>query len=268
MQEIWKPVKDYEGSYEVSNYGRVRSIDRYVFDKGKPSFRKGVDISICKMPQGYEFVTLYQENKQKHKLVHRLVAEAFIENPYNYNEINHIDCNKTNNIVSNLEWCSRKHNVEHAKRNGLLKNEQFYVPVAQINKDGVVINKYGSLIEAANKVDGIPQNIGHCCKHETMSMYGYYWEYDTGDYSIGQKVDVKNRAIIKSQGKTLKPVAQVDIKTNRIIKLYPSMKSAGEDNNCHPNFIGKCCNGRLREYRGYKWCHATPEMKIGDMVNE
>ena len=212
MQEIWKPVKDYEDLYEVSNFGNIRSVDRYVIDKGNRSFRKGTNISICDNGHGYKYVTLYKNGKQSHKHVHRLVAEAFVDNPNNYTEVNHLDLDKSNNQSVNLEWCSRQYNMSHAYKHGRLSNEQNNKPVVKIGLDGTVIEKYISLVEAAKSVSGIPQNIGHCCRHTTMTMYGYYWEYDNDNYIVGDRIDISNRAIIKSQGKCKKPVAKVDLK--------------------------------------------------------
>lgn len=266
MQEIWKPIDGYEGLYEVSNHGNVRSLDRYVMDKGNPSLRKGRLISACDNGHGYKYVTLYKDGKQKHKHVHRLVAEAFVDNPNNLNEVNHLDFDKSNNVSTNLEWCSRQYNMHHALINGKLSNEQNYIPIAKINLDGFVIDKFDSIVDAAESVSGVPQNIGHCCRHTVMSMYGYYWEYDTG-YSIGEKIDITNRAIVKSEGRCLKPVAKIDTKSGKIVGLYKSRKEAGHENDCYANYIGKCCNGRLDQYQGYKWIDATSKMKIGDIVN-
>lgn len=267
MRELWKSIKNYEGLYEISNYGHIRSLDRYVIDKGKKSFRKGTNISICKNEHGYKYVTLYKDGKQKHKYLHRLVAEAFIDNPNNYPEVNHLDFDKSNNYVTNLEWCSKRCNMNHAHINGKLSNKQNNIPIIKIGLDGTVLEKYPSFVIAAESVKGIPQNISQCCNHKTMSVYGYYWEYDDGNYDIGSILDIDNRKIIKSKGRTSKPVAKIDMKTNKVIAIYPSMKSAGEDNHCQSNYIGKCCNGRIGEYRGYKWHHAKLSMRVGDIID-
>ena len=99
MVEIWKPIKNYEELYEVSNLGNVRNA-------------KTLKI-LCKIKhrQGYQMTSLYKDGKQKYFLIHRLVAIAFIENPKNLEEINHIDENKENNNFSNLEWCDRIYNA-------------------------------------------------------------------------------------------------------------------------------------------------------------
>ena len=111
-QEQWKPIQEFNGEYEVSNIGRVRSMKRYYGVVGRI------------MPQtiqrtGYYAVTFHMNNKAYCRKVHRLVIEAFTPNPDNLPTINHIDGNKLNNHVSNLEWCTYQANMQHAVRTGL-----------------------------------------------------------------------------------------------------------------------------------------------------
>ena len=112
MIEEWRPIVGYEGLYEVSNLGRVRSLDRYV-KCGYEAYRlqKGKVLSPTKDTNGYLKVVLNCNGKHKSINVHRLVTEAFLPNPDNLPEVNHKDEDKTNNRVENLEWCTRKYNV-------------------------------------------------------------------------------------------------------------------------------------------------------------
>ena len=117
MQEMWKDIQGFEGYFQVSNFGRVKSLQR----KKEYSNRKTEEIikekllSICDNGRGYKVVYLKVNGKKKPKYVHRLVAEAFIENPNNFKEINHKDFDKSNNIITNLEWVNRKANLTHFK---------------------------------------------------------------------------------------------------------------------------------------------------------
>lgn len=121
-QEIWKDIKEYEGIYQVSNIGRVRSLDRInIYKNGTKRFEKGKIKVLSKNKLGYVQIILNKENKRCSRRVHRLVAQAFIPNPNRYEEINHIDGNKLNNNATNLEWCNRKQNVRHAINKGLRK---------------------------------------------------------------------------------------------------------------------------------------------------
>lgn len=119
-KEEWRPVVGYEGLYEVSNLGCVRSLDRYVDYKGIVRFRKGKILKQSLTTTGYKKVTLCDKNhKRKHAKVHRLVAMAFIPKPKNKNLINHKDGNPLNNRMENLEWCTYSENITHAYQNGL-----------------------------------------------------------------------------------------------------------------------------------------------------
>ena len=118
-EEIWRPVVGYEGLYEVSSYGRVRSLDKY---DSRNRFRKGRILTLYTETGGYLRAHLSSNGKAKHHSVHRLVAEAFIPNPDNLPEINHIDEDKINNRADNLEFCNRKYNVNYGTRTDRMRD--------------------------------------------------------------------------------------------------------------------------------------------------
>lgn len=116
--EVWADIKGFEGYYQISSYGRVRSLDRYVPDCfGSKRIAKGQILKPYKTPKGYMKITLYKDSKKVYRKcrVHRLVAETFLDNKDNLPEVNHKDGNKANNNLSNLEWCTQKENLEHAR---------------------------------------------------------------------------------------------------------------------------------------------------------
>lgn len=115
MEEIWKAIPEYEGIYEVSNYGQVRSLDR-VDNKGRK--QKGQLLKACYCDTGYARVNLSKNGKFACYLVHRLVAQAFLMVCNGKTEVNHIDGNKHNNRSDNLEWCSRSENCKHSYSSG------------------------------------------------------------------------------------------------------------------------------------------------------
>jgi len=118
MEEFWKDINEHKGVYQISNLGKVRSLDRMVFNQYNSFFKKGKILSPYKTGRGYLSVELF--NKQYK--VHRLVAGEFIPNPNNNPEVNHINGIKTDNVSSNLEWVTSKENTQHALKNGLRFN--------------------------------------------------------------------------------------------------------------------------------------------------
>lgn len=115
MNEIWKPVAGYEGIYEVSNLGRVRSLDREVANRwGTTKPVPGAIRTIAVKREGYCFVNLFRRSRGRPMYVHRLVAIAFLPNPEGLPQVNHIDGDKLNNRADNLEWCTGKENCQHA----------------------------------------------------------------------------------------------------------------------------------------------------------
>lgn len=132
INEIWKDIKGYEGLYQVSNIGRVKSLKKEVNGRGnKIRIVKERILKPVIVYNGYERVILSKNCKTKLYRVNRLVAQAFIPNNNNYPIINHIDGNKRNNIVDNLEWCSYSHNNREAYRLGLKK----YSPKRLVKKE-------------------------------------------------------------------------------------------------------------------------------------
>lgn len=111
MKEMWRPIKGYEGLYEISNQGRVKSLTRYCMSFGyRKTLLKEKIMKPSRSPSGYFQVGLSKNGKRRHFFIHRLVATTFISNPNNYLCINHKDEVKTNNCVNNLEWCTTKYN--------------------------------------------------------------------------------------------------------------------------------------------------------------
>lgn len=130
MNEVWLDIENYEGLYQVSNFGRVRTVPHYSVDKlGRKYFVGGRILRLHTYPNGYKDVMLQHEGKAKRHLVHRLVANAFIPNPNNLPEINHKDESRDNNCANNLEWCDRSYNCNYGsyneKRSALAKGRKW-----------------------------------------------------------------------------------------------------------------------------------------------
>lgn len=187
--EIWVPVKDYEQFYEISNYGRIRSKDRIVKNGVGTFVKKGKLLNPVDNGVGYCKICLYNTTGKKRFYVHRLVAQAFIENPEGKPQINHKDNNPKNNKAENLEWCTSKENCEWTTIQGRNKRtlswlqhlhesqESIYKPVKATNiKTGAVI-KYKSVNSVA--LAGFhPSCVSNCCQGKQMIHKGYTWSYE------------------------------------------------------------------------------------------
>lgn len=181
MEEIWKPVVGYEGFYEVSNIGRVRSLSRIVEcnDGRKRKLKTRILRQSC-APSGYYMVTLHKNGKQKSGLVHRLVCEAFIPNPLVKDEVNHKDENSKNNNATNLEWVTTKENNNYGTRKERARKAIVEVQgraVRQLSRDGELVAEYESLSAACNATGTHVANITKCAKGIYKTAGGYIWKY-------------------------------------------------------------------------------------------
>jgi len=177
--EIWKDVVGYEGLYQVSNLGRVRSLDRYIELSNQyklhKRFVKGKLLNPSLNTYGYPHVGLIKDKKQKTVVVHRLVAEAFLDNPLNKKEVNHIDENKENAKLSNLEWATRIENNNHGTR-----NQRVSKPVIQLDENNKIIKIHNSIVSASMAVGAKePSSIGMVCSGKRKKAYGYKWIYES-----------------------------------------------------------------------------------------
>lgn len=176
MREIWKPVVGFEGIYSVSNYGNVRREETGV-SKGTGNYaRSQHTLKQKKNNKGYLLVDLYKNNTRHQFLVHRLVATAFITNANNLPCVNHIDENKFNNNVDNLEWCTQKYNINFgscARKIGEANSN----PVEQYSKTGEKICEYPSIIEAQRQTNISNGNIVDCLHGRRQSAGGFIWRY-------------------------------------------------------------------------------------------
>lgn len=185
MEEVWKPIKDFEGYYEVSNLGNVRSVDRIVEVQSKNQFGSYTTKRLCKgtilRPStnnfGYPYVLLCKDGKYTTLYVHRLVAQAFLPNPDSLPEVNHIDEDKTNNRVTNLEWCSSKYNSNYGTRNKTISTTRGKV-VSMYDMEGNKLNTFKSARSAARSLNKkTAAGITMCCKGKRKTAYGYIWKY-------------------------------------------------------------------------------------------
>lgn len=188
MRESWKDVKGYEGLYQVSSFGRVKRMTKKVYNPGTYSgectYREKL-LSPHIDSVGYYQILLRNKNKIKRVRVHRIVAEAFIDNPNELPVINHKDGNKLNNNIDNLEWCSHSHNTKEAFRIGLAHHKSLWGSehpkakvVYQFDKNNNFIKRWDCIADAQRELRVHGANIYKCCVGKYKTAGGFIWKYN------------------------------------------------------------------------------------------
>ena len=229
---MWKKIyfNNEATDYSVSTEGEVR--------------KDSTNYILChSLQQDYHHVTLNINGKQKRMRVHRLVAEAFIANPNNKPYVNHIDGNRGNNNVENLEWVTPSENTQHAVQTGLFRSGVAKA-VIQYDLKGNEMMRFESASEAARQTGASQSHITQCCKKQRETDHDYQWRY----------VDDPNPNVHEVQKKfiTGKKVAKCDEEGN-ILDIYPSFKEAARAVNGTSSAISRVCSGTNIRHKGYKW---------------
>lgn len=180
-EEIWKDIKDFEGLYQISNYGRVKCLPKYIYSLGYPQLRKEKISKLQCNKYGYMQTTLYKNHKPKTFTIHRLVAETFLENPNNLPCVNHKDEDKTNNYIENLEWCTHKYNDNYGTRGKRISEKHLLKGVKkaiiQYDLQGNFIKEWNSLTIACKELHYNINYISLCCNNKRKSYNGYKWKF-------------------------------------------------------------------------------------------
>lgn len=186
IKEEWRTIENYP-DYQISSFGRVKSL----------KFGKERILKQHLGSSGYCQVDLYKYGKQKHYQVHRLVASIFLPNPQNYPCVNHIDENKQNNCISNLEWVTHTYNINYGSRNERASraisiamkgkthtqetkdkmSKAHQKPIVQIHKSGLIIGVYDSTLDIERELGINHRSISSCCKGKRKSAGGFRWMY-------------------------------------------------------------------------------------------
>lgn len=238
MQEIWKNITviPYSNYYMVSNFGNVKRIHQ--------NSLKNQTIGSW----GYKIISLCASGKSETFLVHRLVAMAFLENPENKKQVNHIDGNKLNNCVDNLEWVTPRENIQHAYDAGLIvyKNKERHLKsVYQFDMNKKFIQKWETAMEAGRVLNIDNTSIYQCCHNNRTSAGGYYWSFTKECTPRELKISPRHH----------NGVNQYDLNGN-FLQHYPSIKQASELTGFSKTGIIDCCTGRKKTSHGFKWEYA------------
>lgn len=223
MEEIWRDIKNYEGLYQVSNFGRIRN-------------KKGRIIKQQINRDGYSCVGLYCNKKRKHYTAHKLVAQAFIPNPDNKKYVIHIDHDKQNNHMSNLQRMAASTNK----------------PVYQFDRHGNFINKYNSMTQAAKQLNISDVNICICANGITKTAFNCIWLFEDDLDKLTDKIKSANEHRYNERGIRIN---QYDL-NGKYIKTYLSGSEVERVNDFDQSAISGCCKGRYKQAYGYIWKYA------------
>jgi hypothetical protein len=226
----WVTIKGYP-DYEITNNGIVRN---------KKTKRI---LSTYINNEGYAVVKVFNNKKEFKRRIHRLVASTFIPNPDNLPQVNHKDKNRLNNDIKNLEWCTSKHNSRHSHNNG---NHKGHVQVKQYSKDNEFIKEFETIVQASNETGANVRSIQKCLKGEAKTAGGFVWKRKNEEKIIKKKVDENKETKNKIS------VLKLNHDTEEVLKEYPSIRKAAEDNNIDPRCISLAIkkNGTSA---GFKW---------------
>jgi len=176
IREIWKDIPGYEGLYQVSPLGRIRSLDRWVDNGFRKMFLKGKILDPCKNSRGYLRVFMYKNGVKDCQFIHRIVAGAFIPNPHGNPQVNHINEIKTDNRVTNLDWVTPAENMNWGSRKGEKRK-----PILQFDLHGKFIKRWGSATSASDGLKINRKNISSCCIGRRKKAGNFIWRFD-GQY--------------------------------------------------------------------------------------
>jgi len=240
-EEIWKDIPGYEGRYQASSLGRIRSLNYHQTGK--------VGILVQRLnTNDYFFVLLYKNGAREFISVHRLVCAAFHKNPKGYPCVNHKDENHHNNRADNLEWCTHKYNCNYGTRKQRIYESIPKRPVAQFAMDGKHVATYDSIGLAARTSGAGTGSIWGCCVGRNDIAKGYFWLY-ADDSAISEKV----RRLTDKH--TRDHIIQINLKGEEVCR-YRNANAASIKTGIEPSTILKCAKGRRKTAGGYEWRYA------------
>lgn len=264
--EIWKPVVGLENRYMISSLGRVKRLAYDVTDStGRYTHHTDKIMKVRIGTQtGYPQVNLWIGGRSKPFYIHRLIAEAFIPNPNNYPCVNHIDEDRSNSVLGNLEWCTYEYNCVYGyarerRRESLkrfyenhpefkmnVKKRENTFRVFQYEKNGTLIKIWDGGLSEIERTLGKSSSVANCVLHRNNSAYGFVWrrEGDPFSYNKPKKTGPKRRVA----------VMQFDLKGN-YIRTFPSINDAADylGKRSRNSDITNCCKGNYKTAHGYKW---------------
>lgn len=262
--EIWHDIQGYEGVYQISCYGRIKSLPRTKRAGHFVCPAKIMKLYLGKAPKNdYYLVVLQKDGVKFTKRVCRLVASAFIDNPTSLPQVNHIDENTHNDTVWNLEWCTASYNNSYGRhpkkvseaakervRTGKCLDGSDYqgsvviLPVLQYDLDGNFIREFESVKEAREKYSSRVQD---CLSGKTAQASGFQWKYKA-DNTYPRKIDAYIKKVNQCNSRSIK-----QLKDGVVVATYSSIKEASAKTGFDYSGIKKCLNGTYKQTFGFTW---------------
>lgn len=224
--EEWRDVVGYEGCYQCSSLGRIKSI------------RSNKILKQIVRTDGYLGITLCKDSNPKRYLSHRIISYSFIPNPNNYPIINHKNEVKTDNRVVNLEHCNYTYNNTYGSRE-CWQTKKLSPPVCKFSLDGELLDSYNSVIEASNCNKYLATNINRVCQGIRATAGGFIWRYKGDAFYMKERL---NRTKVVQYSKS-----------GDFMKEYNSIREASKECKISEDGIGNCCAGRSKSSGGYVW---------------
>lgn len=269
FMEQWRDIEGYEGLYQISNYGNVLSV---VFgSKNHPRLKQESRLlRLAASSSGYYHVQLYKNGVPSTRLVHKLVASAFISNPEKKPEVNHKDGDKSNNRVENLEWVTKSENLKHAALTGLRvspmigmtgERNPFSKPILQYDLDGNFIKKWASAMEASRHMHVAPCGIYSCLSGRSATSRGYIWKRFDGIIKpqINPSTRTKRqetsckKSLHKCRNKTILGNVQQIAHDGTVVHTWDNCSEAARCLGIPKQNIYACVHGATKHCRGYSW---------------
>lgn len=268
--ELWMPVGvfkgvDFTGYYEISTFGNARSLDRWIVGKGgSKRLLKGKRKSPIKDIEGYLYFRFSKNGITKNVRVHQAVLQTFNPNPNPkiYTQINHIDENKENNRLDNLEWCTAKDNInygQHNKRVSETKRKRIGKRVVQLDNDCNFVKEWGCVAEIADKTNYSRTGIQNCLSGAAITCGGYKWIYSDvyNELTADELFKKLNKPKLNTKWR---PIVQLNL-NYKLVKKWNSITDATK-NGYKKNRIWDCLNNKRNKYYGYRWMYLEDYEKL------
>lgn len=244
--EVWRAHPDIE-KIEVSTFGRVRTLDIVGSRENGTYSKKGHVLKQFNTKDGYLYVSLSMNGKTVNKTVHRLVAQAFLPNPDNLPQVNHKNCIRDDDCVSNLEWCTASYNSQYREKYGVSQTEAAGRPLFAVKLSTLEVTRFRSQHEASRELGVYQQNINKVIKGKREQAGGYWFKEDEGN---GVEIDKDKLNDITDSMLFTGGIFAVNLNTLEVLQ-FNSQKEASEKLVANKGHINDVIKGKRNKHHGY-----------------